>query len=206
MRKFLFIAVVSALLFSCSGSNPDTDTPTGVVNAFIESSRQGDIDGIKKYLTEQDVKLINMGEQFMGMMDSAQKNTMKEKMAQEFKENTKDVNIEVGNEKIDGDKATVDVSSTREGKKQTQPFSLKKENGQWKISLLSTGMKSSGMTQDEMDKKMGKFDEGMKGMNDSVAKALEQLKKIDPDSLKKLMNQGMKELEKLKEASEKLPQ
>ncbi len=206
MRKLLFAAVITASLYSCTSPGTRTDTPTGVVNAFIESSKQGDIDGIKKYLTEQDVKLIDMGEQFMGMMDSAQKNTMKEKMAQEFKKNTKDVNIEVGNEKIDGDKATVEVSSTKEGKKTTQPFSLKKENGQWKISLLSTGMKSSGMTQDEMDTKMGKFNEGMKGMNDSVAKALEQLKKIDPDSLKKLMNQGMKELEKLKEASEKSPQ
>ena len=82
-----------------------------------------------------------------------------------------------------------------------QPFALKKENGQWKISLLSTGMKSSGMTQEEMDTKMKKFDNGMKDMSDSVTKALEQLRKINPDSLKKIMSEGMDQLEKLKETT-----
>lgn len=201
MRKLLFTLLMPALLFSCNNNSTNTDTPTGVVNAFIESAKKGDIDGVKKHLTQQDVQLINMGQQMLGMLDSAQTNSMKEKMAEEFKKNTKDADIKVGSEKVDGDNATVEVSTTKDGKKEMQPFALKKENGQWKISLLSTGMKSSGMTQEEMDTKMKKFDNGMKDMSDSVTKALEQLRKINPDSLKKIMSEGMDQLEKLKETT-----
>lgn len=199
-------AAIAAILFSCTNTNPAADSPKGVVNAFIESSRQGDIDGIRKYITEQDAKLLDMGMQFLNMLDSGQQKKMKEEMAEQFKEHTKDVKIDIGNEKIDGDKATVDVSTTREGKTETQPFTLKKENGQWKISLVSTGMKSSGMTEEEMDTQSKKMENDLKGAGDSLAKKLQQLRKIDPDSLKKMLNKGMQEAEKLQEAVEKTAQ
>lgn len=206
MRKLLLIVTIASLLFSCSGTNTNSDSPKGIVNAFIEASKQGDIDGIKKYITAQDVKLLEIGQQFIGILDSTQKNKIQEEMAEEFKKGTKDVAINIGSEKIDGDNATVDVSTTKDGKTETHAFALKKENGQWKISLVSTGMRSSGMTQEEMDTKMKNLDDGMKGMNDSIAKAMEQLKKISPDSLKKLMNQSVEQLKKLKETTDKTQQ
>ncbi len=206
MRKLLLIVTIASLLFSCSGTNTNSDSPKGIVNAFIEASKQGDIDGIKKYITAQDVKLLEIGQQFIGILDSTQKNKIQEEMAEEFKKGTKDVAINIGSEKIDGDNATVDVSTTKDGKTETHAFALKKESGQWKISLVSTGMRSSGMTQEEMDTKMKNLDDGMKGMNDSIAKAMEQLKKISPDSLKKLMNQSVEQLKKLKETTDKTQQ
>lgn len=206
MRKLLLTAAIAAILFSCTNTNPAADSPKGVVNAFIESSRQGDIDGIRKYITEQDAKLLDMGMQFLNMLDSGQQKKMKEQMAEKFKEHTKDVKIDIGNEKIDGDNATVEVSTTKEGKTETQPFALKKENGQWKISLISTGMKSSGMTQQEMDTEAKKMENDLRGAGDSLSKKLQQLRKINPDSLKKILNKGMEEAEKLQEAVEKAAQ
>lgn len=206
--KLLFTALITASLFSCSNSSTNTDSPTGVVNAFIESSKKGDIEGIKKCLTQQDVQMIDMGQEIMGRLDSAQANRIKEKTAEDFKKNTKDAEIQVGNEKINGDNATVEVSTIRDGKKEAKPLSLKKENGQWKISLLSTGMKSLGMTQNIVDTNMKKFINGMKDMKDlseSLTKSLKQLKNTNTDSLKKLLDKETGSLEKLSEI-EKAPQ
>lgn len=197
MRKLFLLAAVAVFLVSCG--NQSADSPKGVVNAFIEASKKGDIDGLKKYITAQDAKLLELGQSFMNMLDSTKKNELKEKMANEFKEKNKDVKIDIGNEKIEGDNATVEVTTTKDGKSEMHPFALKKEEGQWKISLMSTGMKESGMSQKEMDEKM----DDVKGMKDSLAKAINQLKGMSPDSLKKIMNQATDQMEKLKEAAEK---
>lgn len=204
MRNLFFIAITSILFAACAGTN--SESPKAVVNAFMEASKKGDIDGLKKYITKQDVSVLELGESFLKVLDSTQKNSMKEKMANDFKEKTKDVKIDIGNEKINGDNATVDVSITKEGKTETQPFTLKKEEGEWKISLMSTGMKASGMTQQQMDEKMDKMKEGVKdmaGMKDSLAKAMEKLKGVNTDSIKKVLEKNGINLDKLKEAAEK---
>ncbi len=205
MRKLFFIAAVSVLFSYCS-SSPGTGTPKGVVNAFMEASKKGDIESLKKYITSQDAALLSLGESFMKNLDSSQADGMKEKMAEDFKKKTEGVKIDIGNEKINGDEATVDVTMTKEGKPETLPFALKKEDGKWKISLMSTGMRASGMSQAEMDKEIKNVQDGMKdmaGMKDSLAKAIEQLKGINKDSLAKIMNQSTEQLKKLQEAAEK---
>jgi hypothetical protein len=55
-------------------------------------------------------------------------------MAKEFKEKTSNAKIEIKDEKIDGDNATVNVEFMLDGKRETRPFSLVKEDGLWKIS------------------------------------------------------------------------
>lgn len=207
MRKLFLIAIVSMLFAACTGNS--SNSPTAVVNAFIDASKKGDFDGLKKHISQQDVKLLEMGEKAMAMFDSTKKNSLKEKMAEEFKEKTKDVKIEVGNEKINGDNATVDVTSTKDGKAETLPFTLKKEAGEWKISLMSTGMKASGMTPEQASEKMKEATDAMKnmgGMKDSLAKAMEQFKGISQDSLKMIMDKANEELKKLGDAAEKANQ
>jgi len=205
MKKLIFIAAIAFVFAACSSSS-STNTPKGVVNAFIEASKKGDIESLKKYITSQDAALLTMGESFMKNLDPSQASGMKDKMAEDFKKKTEGVTIEIGNEKINGEEATVDVTMTKEGKPETMPFALKKESGEWKISLMSTGMRASGMNQAEMDKEMKNMQEGMKdmaGMKDSLAKAMEQLKGINADSLTKILDQSSEQLKKLQEAAEK---
>lgn len=204
MKKMLLIVWIVAAVVSCSA--PDSNSPKAVVSAFIEASRQGDIDGIKKYITSRDVKLLEFGQRFMGMIDSTQQNEMKAKVSQELKDKVSGTSIEVGAEKINGDTAMVEVSVFKNNKKETHPFSLKKENGAWKISLLSTGMGASGLSDKERETKLKKIDEGMAGMEDSLANALKELQKINPDSLKKMVKEGMQKFEELnKNGEQKAP-
>ena len=194
MKKVLSCLSLLIVLYSCNSSN--SGSPKGTVSAFIEAAKTGNIAEVKKHITKSDVSLIEMGESFLAKFDPNGAKDMTDKMAKEFKDKTKDASIEIKDEKVDGDKATVDVKFSHEGKSETRPFSLVKEDGQWKISLLSTGMKNSGSNNADM--------KDIKNINmDSIRKALDEgmkeYNKMDKDSLKKIMEEGMKEVEKLKD-------
>ena len=199
MKNLCSVLLLLTLLYSCKSAN--TGTPTGTVNSFIEASRAGNFNEIKKHLSRQDISLMEMGERFLSNVDSNAANEMKNKFSSEFKEKVKDTKIVVKKETINGGTATVDVEFTHEGKTETRPFSLVKEDGQWKISLMSTGMNNSG--KDKAD-----IEEAMKSINlDSLKKSVQEemgeMSKLDKDSLNKVIDEGMKELEKLKQDQEK---
>jgi hypothetical protein len=206
MKRIFFTIVIATLFAACNTGA--SDTPKGVVNAFFEAAKKGDIEGIKKYITSSDLSMLEMGQRMMSSFDSSKKGDVFKQLSEEFSKQTKDVKFDLGNEKIDGDNATVDVTVTENGKApETHPFTLKKESGQWKISLSSTGMKESGMSQQEIDGNMQKIHDEMKklnteGIKDTIQKAMEELKKINPDSLKKLMKEGDKQLQELKKIAE----
>lgn len=209
MKRILSCFALMIVLFSCNSSKQGS--PKTTVAAFIEASKTGNIAEVKKYITKSDVSLIEMGENIMARFDPSGAKDMKDKMAKEFKEKTKDAKIDIKDEKVDGDNATVNVTFAYEGKSETRPFSLVKEDGLWKVSLLSTGMKNAGNGSKDgnmdMDSLKKSINEGMKEFNnldkDSLKKAIEsgmqEFNKMDKDSLKKVMDAGMKELDKLKE-------
>jgi len=214
MKRMLACLSLMIALFSCSSISPDS--PRKTVVSFIEAAKTGDLAEIKKYISKSDASLMDIGQSFLSKLDPEGGKNMMDKMSKEFKEKTKDAKIEIKDEKIDGDNATVNVEFMNEGKTETRPFSLVKEEGLWKISLMSTGMKNSGGNQQDMEDAMrsinidslkGALNEGMKEFNkvdkDSLNKMMQEgmkeFNKISKDSLKKVMNEGMKELNKLKD-------
>ncbi|MBC7689081.1 MAG: DUF4878 domain-containing protein [Aquabacterium sp.] len=218
MKKIFAVAGLLIAFYSCNTSN--TGSPKGTVNSFIEASKTGNIEEIKKYITKSDAGMLEIGESFLAKLDPKGAQNMKDKMAQQFKEKTKDATIEIKDEKIDGDNAIVNVAFAYKGHSETRPFSLVKEDGVWKVSLISTGMKNAGSNESEVQKTMKDMNldslqnaigEGMKELNnmnkDSLKVMMEQgmkeFNKIDKDSLKKAMDQGMKALEKLKDQPKK---
>jgi hypothetical protein len=194
MKKIIGSLCLIALLYSCK--NTTTSTPTSTVNSFIAASKEGDIDEIKKYISRQDISLMEMGEGFLSRVDSNAANEMKQKFATDFKDKVKDTRIDVKDEKIDGNNATVNVEFNHEGKTDTRPFSLVKEDGKWKISLMSTGMNNSGANKEDIEEAMKSIN--LDSLPASVQKEIGNLNQMDKDSLNKLMKEGMKELEKLK--------
>jgi len=190
----LFAFSVLLVLGSCNSNN--AGSPKNTVSAFIDASKEGNLEEVKKHISKSDLSLIQMGENFLAALNPTGAKDMKDKMAKEFKEKTANADINIGDEKIDGDKATVDVSFKYEGKSETRPFSLIKEDGKWKVSLMSTGMKNAGTNEAEIK-------ETIKNINiDSIQQALkmgmDEMNKIDKDSMKIMMQQAAKEIEKLK--------
>ena len=211
MLAYLSLMIV---LYSCNSTS--SDSPKKTVASFIEAAKTGDLTEIKKYISKSDASIMDIGHSFLSKLDPDGGKNMMDKMSKEFKEKTKDAKIEIKDEKIDGDNATVNVEFVHEGKTETRPFSLVKEEGLWKVSLMSTGMKNSGGNQQDMEDAMramnldslkGAINEGMKEFNkmdkDSLNKMMQEgmkeFNKISSDSLKKAMDDGMKELDKSKE-------
>lgn len=179
MKKiFISITILSAsfLFESCGGSLGGGD-PKLTLLSFFEALSKKDMEGAKKLATADSKSMIDLIETGM-------------KMAKETKEIDKfDKNkMEFGEAIIDGDKATVPVKEKTSG--EMTNFTLKKESGTWKVAFDKTSMMQMGMD---------KMNEKNPGGMDSLTKQMDQLKNINTDSLKKLMNNGMKSLDSLKE-------
>jgi flagellar hook-associated protein FlgK len=113
-------------------------SPTDTVKAYYDAANKKDIAGIKKYLSQGTIKMMEVGAKNMGKnLDDA----LKESAATAPQTATP----KFSNEKITGDSATVDIAS--EG--QTVSMPLIKEGGEWKLAidkLIQTMQGSMGTT------------------------------------------------------------
>src|SRR5690349_13810015 len=152
MKQMLSAFLLAIVLFSCK-SGP-SGSPKATVSSFINAAREGNLAEVKKYISKSDVSMLDIGETLLAKLDPEASKGMKDKMMKEFKEKTKDAKVEIKDEKTDGDNATVNVQFTNNGKTETHPFSLVREEGQWKISLLAGAMKYSRSDPEDIKKAM----------------------------------------------------
>ncbi|MFM6926791.1 MAG: DUF4878 domain-containing protein [Ferruginibacter sp.] len=186
MKKIIVMLCLAAGFAACNGKN-DQGSPTASIDAMFTAMKNGNMDDIKKFITKQDVAMLESAEKLMNSIDSGTIQKMKTKMGEEFKAKVKDVKYTLKNEKIDGDKATVDAEVTQEGKVDKHTFNLVKEDGAWKISLMNSG--GDGMF-NSMKGNMGPDHKDMQ-------EGLEKLQKMNPDSLKMLMKKGLQALDSI---------
>lgn len=176
MKKFLLAMVVlSAVSFTgCKSGGGD---PKVVLEQFFDALSKNNMEAARKLATKDSKTMIDMME--MGM-----------KMGKDKKESEKfsKENMEIGEAKIDGDKAVVPVKDKTTG---IMNYTLKKEDGSWKVAFDKSSLMSMGM------EKMNE-----KGINpsDSIGKAMDQLKNINMDSLKEGMKKGMEVLDSVNKA------
>lgn len=179
MKKwFVTLLAFSALfLSSCNstGGNPKT-----VLTGFFDAMAKKDIAAARKLATADSKTMFDLMEEGMKMSQNVTEDKSKEKFDKS--------NMEIGEAKIEGDKATVNVKEIKSG--ESVDFVLKKEDGSWKVAMDMGTMMNIGIQ--KMKEK------GMEGALDSLHNSLEQLNKINTDSLKKLMNKGMQMMDSLK--------
>ena len=176
MRKIFFAIYVIVCTSSCNTS--DKTPPVAVIESMFTAMKNGDMENTKKFISKADVAKIEFLEQMGNNLDSEMVKKMKTKFIDEFKDKVKDISYNLKNEKINGDKATVDVEVTKDKKTESHTFNLVKEEGAWKISLL--GSENNGMF-NSMKGNMG-------SERNSLEKGFERLKKMDPDSQRVLIN------------------
>ncbi len=100
-------------------------TPTEAVNTFAEGMKDKDAEKVKSVLTAESLKLMEQAAQSNNKMSF-----------DEFIKSGEGAKVfsfegEPSNEKIDGDKATVEVKS----KGESAPVTLVKDDGGWKIAF-----------------------------------------------------------------------
>ena len=141
MKKIILaIAAVFALSVGCKNAN--SSDPKGVVMSFMEALSKKDIEGAKKYATKDSEAMLGMIQMTMSMIPDSAKDKIYDKN-----------NMEYGESIITGDKATVPVKDKKSG--QTTNYTLKKENGSWKVAFDKATMTEMGkdkMKENGMDK------------------------------------------------------
>jgi hypothetical protein len=121
----LGLALVIALTsFACGRFG---SSPTNTLKAFYEATQKKDAEGIKKTLSKGTLEML---EGFAKAQGKSLDESLKSGLASETKD---DKMPETRNEKIDGDKATVEVKNDKTNQWETVPFV--KEDGSWKIAF-----------------------------------------------------------------------
>lgn len=191
MKKItlLFTVCAGLLLASCGGSKVE-NTPEAVAKAFLAKMQKADYGGAKKYATKESQEAL---EGMKSMMDMAGS------MGGGKDSKMKDAKMEVGTATVNGDEATVPVTSDGKGK----TLKLKKEDGNWKVAFSKADASKDGM---ENGTEKGRENmENIENMGDTLNKSLENAGDTLEKAMKMLNDPKMKEsMDKLKESLEKM--
>jgi len=140
---------------------------------FFDAMGKKDIEGARKYCTEESKGMLDMME--MGMKMS--KDSSDNKDFDKYDKNK----VEFGEPKIEGEKATISVKE--KAKNESITFSMKKEKGEWKVAFDKASM--ADMITDKFKEKGGPS-------LDSLSKGMEELKNMNMDSIVNSMKDGTK--------------
>lgn len=190
MKQILFALCLTLLFAACKEpANP----PTAVLDGMFTAMKAGNMDDMKKFITKQDVALLETAEKFMTQVDPEGIKKLKARMIEEFKEKAKNITYTLKNEKIEDDHATVDAEITTKdstGKISDKPgkhtFELVKENNSWKIALSQPGNEMFNSMKGNMGAQKGNIKDG-----------LDKLQKMNPDSLRMLISKGLQAMDSL---------
>lgn len=127
LSKSIALAAALAIVVTSLACGRFGSSPTNTLKALYEATEKKDAEGIKKTLSKASLEML---EGFA----KAQHKTLDESLKAGLAKNTSsDKMPETRNEKIDGDKATLEVKTDTTGQWETWPFV--KEDGMWKIAL-----------------------------------------------------------------------
>lgn len=195
MKKLtILFAVCSGLLLASCGGKKVENTPEAVAKAFMGQIQKLDFAGAKKYATKESGSVLDM----MEMTTKMAKNMGKEASKDADMEKMKNAKVEFGAAKIEGDEATMSV--TTDGK--AKDIKLKKEDGAWKVAFDKSAMNKGGMGDtDKAKEDMEKIGDMSDTLSNKMNTTTEDLNK----AMEKLNDPKFKEsMDKLKEAAEKM--
>lgn len=179
-KMFLVVIAFSAICMTGCNNSAASGDPKKVLTSFFEAMSKKDIAAARKLATADSKGTFDMMELGMKMSEG------KDAGGMEKYDNSK---MEIGEAKINGDQATVNVKEKSSG--EAVDFVLKKESGDWKVAMDMATLMTIGMQ--KMKEK------GMNGASiDSLRQGLDQLKNLNTDSIKEMMNKGMQTLDSLK--------
>ena len=183
MKKliFLFGAAIMVIAFACK-SGPSSNDPKATLMAFFKALSKKDLTEARKYATKESESMLSMMEMGLKMADTSQSRQTDE----EFKK-FDETSMEIGEAKIEGERATVAVKNKEEG--EYTNFILKKEEGAWKVAFDKASM--AEMAGEKI--RDSQTDETV-----NMDSLTNELKNLDTDSVKKAMQEGLKVLDSLK--------
>ena len=127
LHKALALSTVLVILMGAAAGCNLLSSPTATLKAFYTATQKKDAEGIKKTLSKGTIEML---EGFAKLQNKTLDETLKSGLA---KDSATEKMPETRNEKIDGDRATLEVKNDKTGQWETLPFV--KEEGSWKIAF-----------------------------------------------------------------------
>ena len=167
MKKVLLALIVLSGLALGGCKSAGSDDPKEVLSDFLEALSKKDIAKARTYATADSKQLLDLME--MGMKMSP--DTATDPKFDRSK-------LELGEPKIEGDKATIAVKEKASG--EDSNFTLKKEDGKWKVAFDKASMVGPNMDKiDDVQREMNNMNDSMPSidslmgseMMDSIRKA-----------------------------------
>ena len=163
-------------------SGPSSSDPKATLMSFFKALSKKDLKEARKYATKESESMLSMMEMGLKMAEN-----MKTKETDEEFKKFAEGNMEIGEPKIDGDKATVPVKSKEDN--ESTNFVLKKEDGAWKVAFDKQSM--SEMAGEKIrDKETGD--------TVNMDSLTNELKNLNTDSLNRAVQEGLKAIDSLK--------
>ena len=199
MKKLLTTSLIAGtlafLLTACKGKDKAAGgDPKTVLTAFFDKMAQKDIDGAAKLCTKDSKSTLDLMKKAFDAAESMEKAgaDKKDDGTEDFKD------MEFGETKIDGDKATVSVTNKK--KNETVAFPLKMEDGGWKVDFTMGTLMKMGM-----DASKNKDDDLFKDENNTDTTGLKNFQDLfNTDSLKGQMDSLKETLDKAGEMIDKI--
>jgi Domain of unknown function (DUF4878) len=181
-KMFLVLMAFSAIcLSSCNNKGSATGgDPKEVLTSFFDAMSKKDITTARKYATADSKGTFDMLEMGMKMADKSDTASM-----EQFDRSR----MEMGEPKISGDNATINVKEKKSG--EAVDFELKKESGEWKVAMDISTLMNIGM---KKMKEKGVSDAQL----DSMRMGIDEIRKMNTDSLQEIMKKGMQALDTAK--------
>lgn len=147
MRMLLTFVASLVIMSSCNNGGASSSDPKEVLMEFFKRMSKKDVDGAAKLATKES----------KSTMDIVKKGMEDDKMKKEGENPSDDFDkAEFGEAKIDGETATVAVK--KKGESKQMDFTLKKEDGAWKVDFSMGALMRMGMSAKDDD--MGMDEEG----------------------------------------------
>ncbi len=180
MKKVLLAAFAGMVILFTGCKGGASGDPKAVLAEFFTLLSKKDIAGARKLATADSKQMLDLIE--MGMKTNPSE-TDKYGAAK----------MEYGEAKIEGDKATVAVKEKESG--ETLNYTLKKENGSWKVAFDKSSIMTMGME---------KMNEKGININDSLNNVMDEINKLDADSLAGAIKEGAKAMDSAAKVLEEL--
>ncbi len=121
----LLIAALLAIAFAACGGGKKASTPTEAIKFFYEATKNKDTAALKSLLAKENLAMLET--------DAKKRNKSLDEYLIQLSSDTPATMPQLGEEKIDGDKATLQFK--REGAANWSTASFVKEDGGWKINF-----------------------------------------------------------------------
>ena len=173
MKNIGLLLTISLFILSTgcnSGGGFGSNRPQEVLAKFLDALAKKDIEEAKKHVTKDSEPMMNMVKMGINMAGESENQIFK---------NDSPV---YGDPLIEGDKATVPVSSKNSGDKTN--FILKKENGEWKVAFDKATVMEMGGDKMKQNGQMGMPD-NLPATKEELQNALESFKNLSKEDMEK---------------------